>query len=220
VALALSGQPEGPFAFLEEPLVPSDANEWTRPASSELIAYPSAVPPTGGQRWSSSFFLFHMYIEPEKEFEKRYLLRRKVQIEEMDAPVSGPQVFLVLKQSQDPTNDQTYWATTAYSPGYTENYEELGYVLTKPPEGVESILLLDCYYSEMGDHLLKAGGQCSDDGYTELRIVGWLYTGPEPDTQPLYLCSVEDAQQHYVSKSKICPDGSNGELLGYIPIIQ
>lgn len=57
---------------------------------------------------------------------------------------------------------------------------------------------------------------CEGRGYTRQRSVGWVYSTPQPGTQPLCLCSAEASDSHFAANNDECDHAGKMEaLLGY-----
>lgn len=63
------------FSKIRTPLLPKLGNEWKRPASTALRAYPSLIP------HHDFFFLAYTYIPPNHGFQMRYLMLHEVKLQ-------------------------------------------------------------------------------------------------------------------------------------------
>ncbi len=123
------------FTTYEEPLVPLDGNDWNRPATTELYAYPSFLSETDGSNGvGDAFVLAHLYIAPNEGFGSRYYVLRQVIVTELASEPEGPRVGVELTRWYS-SADHDRWTTTAPVPGNDTTYLEdrsLGYLLTQP----------------------------------------------------------------------------------------
>ncbi len=204
------------FADLDEPLVPVDGSEWDRPAASDLIAYATLLDPqTGGNAVGSDFLLGYIFVPAGKGFEDRYLVLHEVSLELESEPVPV-QVGLALTRWKD---DDTFFASTGPQTDDREGLHADGigaYLLTKAPAGTGSVRVTECQGSAQGrvDRVLIQGEAC-EAGYQKVRTAGWLFTGQQPDSVPLYRCAQSNGS-HYASTEQDCDGlGFVDQLLGY-----
>jgi hypothetical protein len=81
-----------------------------------------------------------------------------------------------------------------------------------------AVELEDCVREQGGhrDHVLMLRDTCEGRGYTRQRSVGWVYSTPQPGTQPLCLCSAEASDSHFAANNDECDHAGKMEaLLGY-----
>jgi hypothetical protein len=204
------------FETLQEPLFPFSESSWLgrSSTSSELVAYSSIVPRTGGNSWENGFYLFYTYLQPGEDFDKRYLVRRWVEVEQRSEAVS-PQVWLALSQYYSDSK-QDFWATTAMVPAGYSFQKTYGYVYTKYQEGMTE--LVDCYIYLAGwdDHMVAPGG-CGTGEVSRLRSLGWIWAAQKTGTIPLYMCYNAAATDHSISTDPAC--AGQGEMeyqLGFV----
>ncbi|MCK5798454.1 MAG: hypothetical protein KAI47_14785, partial [Deltaproteobacteria bacterium] len=206
------------FKDLDEPLVPFKDGNWIRPADTELIAYPSIVPPNAGQGWKGDAYLFYSYIPPKKGFTDHYLVRRSMKVEQASSPQTS-HVSLALNRYVDAAKTD-HWITTAMVQDSYKDEGVLGYVRTKAFKG--STPLIGCYIPLWDDHMASVGTQCGP-GNELLRTLGWIWsasTSPiPPGTKPLYRCFSQATLDHFLSTDPACEGGGKMEwMLGYIDL--
>ena len=207
------------FADLSEPLFPFDEAEWSRPAASELVAYASFVNPEDGSNTiGDRFLLAYTYIPAGEDFASRYLVLQAVALDFHATPVT-PQVRLALTRWK--RADGAYRTTTgpvahdldAFRPDAT-----VAYLLTRPPEGIDSVKLEECARDRAGrvDHVLAPDDTCIDHGYTRLRTAGWAFADDRPGAVAFYLCHDAAALTHFASRAADCEGlGEVENRLGY-----
>lgn len=207
------------FTDLKEPLVPIDGAEWNRPADSDLLAYSTLInPDNGSNSITDRFVLSSIHVPAGEGFESRYLVNRTVSLTLEDAPVAV-QVGLALTRWADPSTG-AYITSTGPLTGTRGGYRRdtiLGHVLTKAPEGVESIKLAECSRERDGqiEQMIAADGLCAD-GFSRDRTAGWLFKSAQPGTMPLHACFNEARQNHFASAAADCEGmGTPLGLLGY-----
>ena len=58
---------------------------------------------------------------------------------------------------------------------------------------------------------------CESQGYQRLRSAGWVFSTPQPGTQPLYRCYSDAEKSHFASNRDDCGQmGRREALLGYV----
>jgi hypothetical protein len=208
------------FETMREPFLVLDQVDWTRPAPTDLIAYPSVVNYTDGNNtFGSNFLLFYTYIQPNEGFDKRYLAVRDVSVTLMSDPQS-PQVGVALSRWFNPALKDR-WSTTAMIPGTFSTYQyegDTGYVMTRAHPTLATTKLEECVSNWPGhpDHMVTNDGMCAGAGYTRLRTVGWVFQSAQPNTVPLYRCYNPTEKHHFASNSPTCEGKGNMEWqLGY-----
>ena len=208
------------FVDLDEPLVTIDGSDWQRPAATDLIAYPSIInPDTGSNSVDLRFLLSYVYVPRGKGFDSRYLVEQEVSLSVGSRPLAV-QAGLALTRWSDPTR-HSYVTSTGPLTGDRLAYRRdaiVAYVLTRAPEGIASVKLVECSSNRPGspDQLLAEDGSCGAEGYTSERTSGWLFVTEQPGTVPVYLCSDVAAQTHFAASTLDCEGlGLNEALLGY-----
>jgi hypothetical protein len=210
------------FTTLPEPLLPlEDNNNWVRPASTELVAYPSMLNYTdGNNQVRDTFLLSHMYLEPGADFTQRYLVMRDVSIGARSSP-TAPQMGIALSRWYNAAA-RDRWTTTGPVPGNYAGYAYegvLGYLMTQPHPTLATNKLEECSSTWTGhpEHMLTNDGTCTaGNGYTRLRTAGWVYVYAQPDTVPLYRCWNGSELYHFASTQADCEGlGTMEWRLGY-----
>jgi hypothetical protein len=183
------------FTDLQEPLLVLDRGSWNRPDASELIAYQVLFDAkTGGNQLSNSWMLAYMYIQPNEDFDKRYLVFRNMDVSISHSPVT-PQVGVVLARWYN-AKLRDRWSTTAPVPPASDSAYKVeaksGYLMTVADPGKSTVELEDCVSEWPGhpDHMLDQKGVCEADRFhfQRLRTAGWVYRKPQEQTIPIYRC--------------------------------
>ena len=207
-------------AVLSQPLMLVEPGDWSRKNGLELLSYPSLIDVhTGLNQLSDHWLLAYMYLNPGESFNKRYLVFRPVDISWSRAP-GEPQVGEMLTHWYDAAQHD-HWATTAPVPGNYAAYKlvaQLGYTMTAPDAKEKSIELEECVSQWPGhaDHILIQKGVCETQGYKRLRSAGFIFSGAQPNTQPLYRCYSDTEKSHFASNREDCNSmGKREALLGY-----
>jgi hypothetical protein len=203
-----------------QPLMLTTGGDWGRRDGLELIAYPVLIDAkTGLNQLGDHWLLAYMYLSPGEGFDKRYLIFRPVDISWSRSP-GEPQVGEMLTHWYDATQHE-HWATTAPVPGNYTAYRlitQLGYMMNVADAAKPSIEIEECISASSGhaDHILTPKGVCEKSGYKPLRNAGFVYTTPQPNTQPLYGCYSDAEHSHFASNSENCDHmGKQEGLLGY-----
>ena len=94
--------------------------------------------------------------------------------------------------------------------------------MTAPDQKQPTVELEDCLSQPRQPlvHILmkktSRGHLCEDHGYQRSRTAGFMYSAPQPNTQPLYSCSSESDRSHFAANSTDCDHlGKQEALLGY-----
>ena len=163
------------FETLAEPLILYDADDWKRPAPTELYAYPSMIADQGLNNIGRKFFLAYTYIPPGGDFTQRYLVMQEGRID-MARARHQPQVRTALARWAAPGGRT--WTTTgpAIASGHSYVYSTgLGYVMTAPPIGVASVELDECFSKPTGIGFLAEAGGCTAEGSERRRAGGYVF---------------------------------------------
>ena len=202
------------FATLAEPIILYDANEWERPAPTDLYAYPSMIGEHGFSDIGGHFYLAYTYIPPGADFTQRYLVMHEARIELASTP-RHPQVRVALSRWKD--DEALTWATTGppIFAGTSFTYDlPLGYVMTAPPQLIPSVKLDECFSPRFGGFLTEAGG-CSGEGSERHRVAGYVFRSEQADTTPIFSC-LSPRYVRYTSGRPDCDSaGTRDRLLGY-----
>jgi hypothetical protein len=111
--------------------------------------------------------------------------------------------------------------TVSPVPGNYSQYKlmsELGYLMTAPDRGNPTVELEECVSQWPGhpDHILIQKGVWEPRGYQRLRNAGYIFSSPQPDTQPLYRCYSATEKSHFAANNEDCGGfGKSEGLLGY-----
>ena len=203
-----------------QPLMLVEPGDWSRKNGLELVSYPDLIDAqTGLNQLDDHWLLAYMYLNPGENFGKRYLVFRRVNISWSRA-TSDPQVGEMLTHWYS-ASEHEHWATTAPVPGNYTNYRliaELGYVLTSADASMHAVELEECISKWPGhpDRILIQKGSCETQDYQRLRSAGFIYSTPQPNTQPLYRCYSDTEHSHFASNRETCDNmGRREALLGY-----
>jgi hypothetical protein len=203
------------FDTLAEPIILYDANDWKRPAPTDLYAYPSMVGEHGFNNIARHFFLTYTYIPPGQDFTQRYLVMQEAWINLAPAP-QRPQVRTAL--SRWTNSDGGKWTTTgpAISSGHAHAYDiPLGYVMTAPPKEIPSVKLDECFAAGSDSGFLAEAGGCGAEGSERRRAAGYVFRSREPGTIELYTCMSADHRQFVSNRSDCEGAGVHERLLGF-----
>jgi hypothetical protein len=185
-----------------------------------LVSYADLIDAhTGLNQLSDHWLLAYMYLNPGENFGKRYLVFRPVDISWSRAP-GEPPVGEMLTHWYDAVHHD-HWATIAPLPGNYSAYKlvaQLGYTMTAPDSKAASVELEECVSQWPGhpDHILIQKGVCETQKYRRLRSAGFVFSAPQPNTQPLYRCYSDTEKSHFAANKDDCNSmGKREALLGY-----
>lgn len=209
------------FTDLPQPILVLDAGSWNRKAdSAELLAYETLIDAkTGENQLGDHWLMAYMYLQPGEGFDKRYLVFRPVDVTFGRRPDEPQSAVALARWYNAKLHDR--WSTVAPVPGNYADYQletVSGYLLTTADPNRATVELEDCvaHWAGHPDHLLSEKGFCETHGFQRLRTAGWVYTQPQPDTVPLYLCHNTADQFHFASNDTQCEKlGTPEKLLGY-----
>jgi hypothetical protein len=203
-----------------QPLMLTEPGDWSRKNGLELLSYPALIDAkTGLNQLADRWLLVYMYLNPDENFGKRYLIFRPVDIS-WSLAQGEPQVGEMLTHWYDAAQHD-HWVTTAPVPGNYTAYKltaQLGYMMTTPDPKLASVELEECISKWPGhpDRILIQKGVCETHGYGRLRSAGFVYAGPQPNTQPLYRCYSDTEKSHFAANREDCNGmGRREALLGY-----
>jgi len=225
------------FSTVPEPIWYQDANVFgTSP--NELVAYPSAIDSTdGNRRWSTAtgFMMYFTWLPPNGSLNGgRYIGVRDVTVSMNGSPLS-PQVGVELSRWLKSSTNERWSATgpVCSSPSSSANCSSgdnftsggwayqggFGYLMTKQLDP-SWIKIVDCQsdtpWPGHWDHLLTSGA--CDNSYHLFRTAGWAYpNGTQPaNTVPVYRCFDNTLQSHFASNQANCEGlGTMESQLGY-----
>ncbi len=204
------------FATMPEPIILYDANDWKRPAPSDLYAYPSMVAQHGFNNIGKHFFLIYTYIPPGQDFTQRYLVMHEASIALAPTP-QRPQVRVAL--SRWTSANGADWVTTgpaiAAGRAYTFN-GQLGYVTTAPSNQTASIKLDECFSARSGTGFLTEAGRCVAEGAERRRVAGFAFRSEQPGTIAIYSCLSRDYARFTSSRADCDNAGTRDRVLGFV----
>ncbi len=207
-------------AILSQPLFLTEPGDWARKNGLELVSYADLIDAkTGLNQLDDHWLLAYMYLNPGESFDKRYLIFRPVDVSWSRSP-GEPQVGEMLTHWYDAAHHD-HWATIAPVPGNYSAYHlvaQLGYMMTASDSAKSTVELEECISKWPGhpDRILIQKGVCEKNDYQRLRSAGFVYSGAQPNTQPLYRCYSDAEHSHFASNSEDCNNmGKREALLGY-----
>jgi hypothetical protein len=214
VRLALSADKDkARFEDFPEPLIPLDGEEWSRPAATELIAYPALIDPTTGRNdLGDEFLLSYTWLPPGKTFADRYLVLHRVRLGATPT-VPGIQAGVALTRWRNDAGATTSTTGPVIPAPGLQQEKALGFLLTKAPVPIASLKLEECETRD-GSHRLVADGSCAREGGSRLRTAGWVFAEERDGTLPLHRC--RDGEAEFVSNEAECEGrGRLIERLGF-----
>jgi hypothetical protein len=203
------------FETVSEPLILYNANDWKRPAPTDLYAYPAMIADGGLNNISHRFFLAYMYIPPGQDFTRRYLVMQEGRIDLSPVP-RRPQVRTALTRWVTPQGFT--WTTTgpAISPGHFYAYDRsLGYMMTATPDDAAALEVDECFSPQTGIGFLAKAGDCAGEGSARRRTAGYIFRNRRPGTVTLVDCAKKNGER-FVSDRLDCENaGTRKRLLGF-----
>ncbi len=194
------------FEDLDAPLIPIDGSDWARPAPTDLIAYSTVVDPeTGDTQIGDDFVLAYIYVPPGKGFESRYLVLQPVSLTLGDAP-TVVRASLALTRWHDPTTGRRLTSAGPMT-GDRQAYEVervVAQLLTRAPDDLASIKLLECSAEAGSDDIALVPDSCESAGRVLHRTAGWLYADPQPGSLALYACRNRADGTQLISSDAAC----------------
>lgn len=207
------------FQDLDEPLMPIDGSDWARPAATALVAYSTMLDPeTGSTQIGDEFLLAYIYVPPGEGFESRYLVLQPVSMQVGSTPLPT-QAGLALTRWRDPTSGRLLSSAGPMAgplAAYSLVEDVQAYLLTRAPDGVPSVKLLECHAGAGAGDIILVSGSCEGNGQVLHRTAGWVYLDPQPGTLPLYSCLSREDGSPFVSTEEGCEGlGVLAQRLGY-----
>jgi hypothetical protein len=154
-----------------------------------------------------------MALNPGEDFDRRYLVRRKVQLRLTNAtdPVErAPRIAL-----SEYRKGADSWFTTKHTTAGYGFQETIGYLFTD--QIPNSLPVYDCYIEFWDDHMLVPGDEsCGGGEVHRLGKVGWISTLPFPNSVLVYRCYDEAATNHFISKDPSCEGKTVEWPIGYL----
>lgn len=204
------------FGAVADPLILYDQYNWTRPAPTELYAYPSMIAVGGFNNVVERFFLTYMYVPPGADFSQRYLVAQEGRIE-ASAVAQSPQVRTALSRWIDADGDSWTTSGPTISPGHSYSFDRgLGYVMTAPPQRSAGVKLDECYSASSGQGFLAPAGRCAAEGSARRRPGGYVFGSQQPDTAALYSCQTRNNARFMSNRSDCEDSGLRQSLLGFV----
>ncbi len=204
------------FATISEPIILYDANDWKRPAASDLYAYPSMVAEHGLNNIRRRFFLTYTYIPPGQDFTQRYLVMHEASIALAPTP-QRPQVRVAL--SRWTSSDGGKWVTTGPPIAAGRSYvfdTQLGFVMTAPSNQTATIKLDECFSARSGSGFLAEAGRCQTEGAERRRVAGYVFRSEQPGTMAIYSCLSRDYARFTSGRADCDDKGTRDRVLGYV----
>jgi len=203
------------FDAVSEPIILYDANDWRRPAPTELYAYPSMVGEQGFNDVAGRFFLTYTYIPPGQDFTQRYLVVQEARIGLARSP-RHPQVRTALTRWKNA--DGATWATVGppISSGRSYVYDaSLGYLMTAPAAQAPSVELDECFSAQSGVGFLAPAGDCAGEASARRRAAGYAFRSEQPGGAAIYSCKSPDGRRFASNRSDCEKAGASEGLLGF-----
>jgi hypothetical protein len=203
------------FDVIAEPIILYDANDWKRPAASDLYAYPSMVAEHGFNNIGRHFYLTYTYIPAGGDFTQRYLVVQEAFIELAPAP-QHPQVRQALSRWR--SSDGTTWATTGPPIAAERAYSydgTLGHAMTAPPRQIPSIRLDECFSPRSGGGFLAEAGRCAAEGSARRGVAGYVFAVEQPGTVAIYSCLSRDYERFTSNRADCDNAGTRDRVLGF-----
>jgi hypothetical protein len=174
---------------------------------------------TGLKQLGDHWLLTYMYLNPGEGFDKRYLVFQPIDISHSRKP-GEPQVGVMLTHWYSAALHDHRATVSPVAGNYTQYklVAQLGYLITVSDSARPTVELEECVSKWPGhpDHILIQLGVCEKQGYKRLRNAGYVYSSPQPDTQPLYRCYSDIEKSHFAANSEDCASmGKKEALLGY-----
>jgi hypothetical protein len=204
------------FAAVSDPIILYDANDWKRPAPSDLYAYPSMVAEHGFNNIARHFFLTYTYIPPGQDFSQRYLVMHDASIAIAPTP-QRPQVRTAL--SRWTSSDGGAWVTTGPPIAAGRSYafdRQLGYVMTAPPNQTSSVRMDECFAARSGNGFLSEAGRCVAEGAERRRVAGYVFRSEQPGTIAIYSCLSGDYARFTSNRADCDNEGTRDRVLGFV----
>lgn len=203
------------FHTLAEPIVLYDANDWRRPAPTDLYAYPSMVAEHGFNNIGRHFFLTYTYIPPGQDFTQRYLVMHQARISLARTP-QRPQVRVALSRWTSSDGSKLATAGPPISSEHSYAYDlHLGYVMTAPPSQISSVKLDECFAARSGSGFLAEAGSCAAEGAERRRVAGYVFRFEQPGTVALHSCMSADHGRFASNRSDCENAGTHERVLGF-----
>lgn len=194
-------------------LLLSYEGSWDRQADDgDLLAYPSLVSVYGDtDKVGDVFWLYYMYLNPGDNFDRRYLVRRKIHIEKVfsSTPIDlTPRIALAKYQNKNDT-----WSTTKMTNKNYRYIEITGYLFTDRITNSKPVY--DCYIDSWKNHMLTVDDQTCNGGIY-LRQIGWISTVPFNNSIQAYQCWNSNAANHFISTDPKCEGAITQQSMGYL----
>jgi hypothetical protein len=159
------------------------------------------------------FWLYYMYLNPGDDFDRRYLVRRKIRVSytASNVPVDlVPRIALSKYQNLD----DTWFTTTNVDPDY-QFMGTIGYLFTD--QVPNSVPVYDCYIDSRHNHMLVPNDEtCGGGDVHYLRRVGWISTVPFNNSFQVYRCWNSVATNHFISADPTCEGKITEWPMGYL----
>jgi len=161
---------------------------------------------------NESFWLYYMVLNAGEDFDKRYLVRRKVRVLPTTATAAIDLVPRIALSEYTQADD--IWYTTRHASGY-QFQRTIGYLFTD--QIPNSIPVYDCFIPFWNDHMLVPNdATCDDNGVQPLGRAGWISTVPFANSIPVYRCWDAQATNHFLSVDQACNGKAMEWRLGYL----
>lgn len=198
---------------------------WLLPRTSnhkQVYAYGSLIAPGGDSDTAGKeFYLYYMKLFDGEGFDKRYLLRRKINLYQNSTDPYWAKIPLVRYEKSSPRKTKVSTEIAKPDEGYQKT-RTLGYLLPYEKEGFRP--LYDCYIPTWNDYMVSSADpsarnweHCESDGDVFVRRIGWISQTQTPDANlPLYRCFDEQNLDHFLSTDQNCEGKRKESLVGYL----
>jgi hypothetical protein len=162
-----------------------------------------------------------MKVFPKEDFDRRYLLRRKITLHKNPTYSFLAKVSLTRYEKQNPKKTKVSTEISKPDEGY-QKISKVGYLLSYPENNFRS--LYECYIPIWQDYMPSIADpsvfnweHCENVGDVFIRRIGWISKIQTLDaTVPLYRCFDEQNRDHFLSTDPNCEGKTKEYLIGYI----
>ena len=189
--------------------------------SKQLYAYASFIGSDGNSdSVGQQFYLYYLKLFPGEGFDKRYLMRRKIEIKTKDDQFYA-KALLTRYGKTSPKKTKVSTEIAKPSEGYIKT-ADLGYLASTGATGFHP--LYECYIAAAADYLIYTGDPatnnwtyCASANEKYVRKIGYAAdVATTTATQALYRCYDKANTDHFLSLDPNC-EGKKVELrVGYI----
>jgi len=197
-------------------------DNWVRDLNSKhLYAYTSFIGLDGNSdSIGQQFYMYYMKLFRREGFDKRYLLRRKIEIKSKDDQFYA-KTLLTRYEKTKPKRTKVSTEIARPSEGYSKK-ANLGYLASTGANGFRP--LYECYIPSTGDYLIYTGDPssnnwtyCANTNEKYVRKIGYAAdVATITATQALYRCYDNVNTDHFLSLDSSCEGKTMEFRVGYI----